>query len=213
MAKRKSLFDISREYHDTLDELETYLSDNPDAAGELPDTLIERLSINKDELDEKLDAYFYTIKELETEIDILKSESARLALKAKSKLTTIENLKKLVTHAVITYGEDTKTGGKKYAHSKFTISVIYNSPVVVEDEDRVPADLKSFDFNSKGLNSSTIKELKEYLQGNPGLYDRLSQNISITGKIDKKLLKTALKDGEEIQGAKIDETANYLRFT
>jgi hypothetical protein len=55
--------------------------------------------------------------------------------------------------------------------------------------------------------------LKAHVEANPGLYELVKESLSITGKVSKTVLKAAFKDGEEIEGAHIDETANYLKFT
>ena len=58
----KSIFDISNEYLKTISELENWMIEND--TDEVPAHLDEALSINKDEMNDKLRNYYFYIEQL-----------------------------------------------------------------------------------------------------------------------------------------------------
>lgn len=150
----KSLFGINTEFQRTLIELEQYCMDN--GTDVVPDEFLERLEVNKDELQEKAEGYFYKMQELKSEIDLLKNESKRLAAKAKTKEKLIDNLKQILGASIMLFGEETKTGFK-YKHPKFSASAKKEQKIIIEDIEKLPAEYVK-EVTTKKADGAAVKK-------------------------------------------------------
>ena len=96
-----NLFDIQAEYFDIISELE-------ELEGEITPELEERLKINAKELEFKLKAYYYYVKQNEGNIKTLNDEIERL----QNKKVSIENingrLKEKMKEALLLFGNNGK---------------------------------------------------------------------------------------------------------
>lgn len=99
--------------------------------GELDqETLNDALSVSKEELGIKLDAYTKVIKEIEAENEAIKKEIERLTAKKKVNENHIDNMKEAMKRAILT-AEPEK---KKVKTELFSYGVQNNAPSVVLDE-------------------------------------------------------------------------------
>ena len=99
--------------------------------GELDqETLRDALTVSKEELGIKLDAYTKVIKEIEAENDAIKKEIERLTAKKKSNENHIDSMKDAMKFAVLTAEPETK----KVKTTLFSYGVQNNPPKVVMDE-------------------------------------------------------------------------------
>lgn len=108
--------------------------------GELdPIALRDALSVSKEELAIKLEAYAKVIKEIEAENDAIKREKDRLDAKLKANENHIKAMKEAMKFGVITAEPETK----KIKTALFTFGVQKNAPSVVMDEqyiENIPAE-------------------------------------------------------------------------
>ena len=178
---RKNLFEIGGELERTLEELEKYCIENQ--TDELPDELIDRLNINQDELDGKLNAYYHVVAQIEAEKNALKEYKQSILDKVKAKEKALDNnierLKGLMVIAVDKFGEERKNGNKFYKLSTCSINLTKSKKVVIIDEDVIPSEYKK---------STT------------------------TYSISKTEIGKALKGGEEVKGAELKESEFKISF-
>lgn len=108
--------------------------------GELdPEALKDALTVSKEELAIKLEAYAKVIKEIEAENDAIKKEIERLTAKKKANENHIASMKEAMKFGVITAEPETK----KIKTDLFTFGVQNNAPSVVMDEqyiENIPAE-------------------------------------------------------------------------
>ena len=149
---KKNLFDIQAEYLMIMEDLEEYLLDNPDAEGEIPDHINERLFVNRNEAAEKLEAYYYVIKQLEGEYAVLYEERKRLEKKMQAKVAMSDRLREYAAQAVRQYGTVAK-GSKSLSvvTDKVKLSYIATPKVEVVDEAAVPSTYKKYGLLIGGL--------------------------------------------------------------
>jgi len=178
-----NLFDIQLEYLRIMEEIE-------DAGGELTDETLDRLNINRDELEEKLDNYRLAIVMKQSEIDALKTEAKRLLNKATAKENLIDRLKERMKDAVKLYGEPTKTGTIAVSTKFGKFTFIKSTVLRYLDEDT--------DFiHDPVLKDFTTAELK--LTINSSVYDDLMATlapygkVTVVPKVDNKTITDALK--------------------
>ena len=197
-----SIFDINAEYLDIIRELE-------DNGGELTEEIIERLHVNKNELETKLDNYRLFIAELDAQANALTEEAKRLVTRAKVKQAVIERLNGLIKLAVYTYGEVTKTGSKTYESKAAKYTFVYTKPVIV-NEARITLDNASLKPFIRGnfsfhVPADQINEVLDFLTK-----AEIAVDTSLT--VNKKELATALKANKVIDGARLDEEEGYVRI-
>jgi hypothetical protein len=171
-----NLFDIQAEYFDIISELE-------ELEGEITPELEERLKINAKELEFKLKAYYYYVKQNEGNIKTLNDEIERL----QNKKVSIENingrLKEKMKEALLLFGNNGKSGNKQLKYDTINIYNVYHKPLILEVEDEV--------FMDSDKN-------KEFIR------------TKVINTIDKKAVKEAILKGREIEDCFIDFNANYI---
>lgn len=100
-----NIYDISRELEDIFLELD-------ENGGELTPELEERLKINQQNLNDKLDNYRKAYTSLSLEADSCRKEEQRIAALRKAKQNNADRLKRVMLDAVISYGDSGKSGNK-----------------------------------------------------------------------------------------------------
>lgn len=193
---RKHIFNIIDDYRritDQLDELE----------GELTPELEELLKINEEEVEQKCEAYISIINEEKGDINTIDDEIARLTNLKNSKLNKIENLKKYLQLALITYGEDGKTGNKKMTIGTHKIWNVYTKPVLISDESKVPDEYKKWIVTAK-FSKERYEAFCDFVAG--------EEDFTFEEHINKKELKDAILAKQLIEGVTLDTTSNYIRI-
>ena len=166
---KKSLFEISNEYTQAIEELENYcLENNTD---ELPEGINERLVINQDELNDKLKNYWFVITELNGNLDAIKAHQKVMAAKKKAIENNINRLKSYVGDALELYGEENKTGNKFYKHDLFKVTASRSNKLLINDIDSIPEQYKEI------VITETVKV------DNKQLKIDLNNNLTIEGAI------------------------------
>lgn len=189
-----NIFDLSLEYISILDELE-------ENGGELTDDIQDRLNINKDELDTKLENYRRLILSIQGEIGVLEEERERLAKKVITKEKIIDRLKENMATAINVYGEinpKAKTNNKFISTPFAKFTFVHTNPVIIDpsleitptNESLLPYLNASFLITAKGKDILLIKEkLKK---------GELLDNVKDTYSIMKKEIKSALEELEPL---------------
>lgn len=198
----KSLFDIEAEYINTINELEEYFAENPEADGEIPEEFLERLEINKDEMGEKLGNYRKAIDIYKYEIEFLDNEIERKQRVKSRKQAQIERLSLLMKQATLRYGNVTGKDGtsRNFKTDDVSVSVRYTRPVEIDDLDAIPNELCNGELKIKS-SYYTVNELNYVL-------DELKLKHAFTVDISKNPVKASIKEaieaGNEVPGAYID---------
>jgi len=200
-----NLFQISAEYIHIMDELEGN-------DGELTDEILDRLNINKNELDEKLDNYRLVILDYEAQQAALKSEVERLSNRIRVKANVIQSLKDRMNIAVALYGEPNKSGSKVYESKTARYTYVYSKPVVVTDETKIRFDNEEVSPYLRGAFS--FKAPADKVKGIIAiLNDKFKLSVEAKPELSKTTIKPILAAGTEIDGIKIDDKAGSLRIT
>lgn len=195
-----NLFNIQEKYLMLMSQIE-------ELEGELTPEVEEQLNINREELEEKLKAYYYIIKTKEGEIQLAKDEIDRLRQVMESKSNLIQKLKSKVNDALKLFGEQGKSGNFKLKLENLSIYNVYNKPVIVEDSF---SDSRYYNYSiDHKLNKDQVNKLKDAFLEATGLDIVAASSVTV----DKKKLKSDLEVTEdEIKGARIDYSASYVVF-
>ena len=136
----KSIFNISEEYLKVLHQLE-------ELEGEFTPELEEALQISSEELERKVKAYCYYIKELDAEQTLIDDEIARLNQVKQTKENTIAKLKKILLDTVNIFGETDKSGNKTLNYDTLKLYTTnrtrYNIDENFDDEEYVKYSIKN----------------------------------------------------------------------
>lgn len=136
-----NLYDIGAELERTLQELERFCNAND--TDELPDELVDRLTINQDELTDKLGAYYHTIEKLKGDVTALDAYRKSITDKVDSRIKNINNtisrLSSLMVGAVEQFGEERKNGNKFYKLPFASINITKSNKVKIVDQELVPS--------------------------------------------------------------------------
>lgn len=205
--QKKNLFEIQEEYLLILDDLEEWMLNNPDSEGVIPEEFEERLNINRDEAASKIEGYYYVVKQLENEVELLAEEIARLKDRIDAKTKLAGNLKVRVAQAVKTFGI-VETGKKSPALKTLKVKAVFISSPKVEitDAASVPSFYKRHDLVLKNMPEDLSEDIKELL-AQQGL------TPDDTLKISKEHILADVKAGiDTIPGIHYDSENGYVRF-
>lgn len=100
-----NIFDIEQALLDIYSELE-------ENGGELTEELENQLEITQADFNSKVQSYTNLIKSIESDIDLITKEEARLKDLKERKKKSIERLSKIIINAIDLFGDCTKSGGK-----------------------------------------------------------------------------------------------------
>lgn len=157
-----SLYQIEQSFLQLADRL-------IEAGGELTPELEEELNINKDNLTTKGTNYGFIVKEMESEISVIKSEIDRLTALKKSREKAVDKLANTLSVAMQVFGVEK-----------------IESPV-----------MKISFRNSETVEIDNIAQLdKDFIK------------VTVTETPDKVAIKTAIKEGREVNGARIETHKN-----
>ena len=133
-----NVFQIREDYLSIINEIEA-------SGGEITEDLEEKLAINKEELDTKLEAYVHVIKQKQADINLIKDEVKRLYATSKVSNAVIDKLKSVIVDTLRVYELYGKTGNLAYRLPKYNIYTTERESVdVKEDKDITSEDLALF---------------------------------------------------------------------
>ena len=204
-----NIFQLNQELLSIFEELE-------ENGGELTSEIEEQLKINQTDVNNKVESYTQVIAQLNSDIELIKSEKKRLDDLKLSKEKTIESIKKLILYALDYFGETTKSGTKVIDFGTGKVSTRKSVSLEVSEEYDKLADIFKRQLNWAGYvneidSIDSFKTLfREAIENNTiekdgGVYndsiaateedllkaiarDRTNM-IEVTPKIDKTLLK------------------------
>lgn len=209
IARKKSIFDLEDEYI-------SIMSDLIDLDGELTDDIIERLNINREELDEKLSKYRYIIKIYEKNISIEDEYIAEHTAKKKRIENAIDRLKLALKTAIDVFGETPvdKKGvvkSKQIEYREGKLMFIKTNSVVITAENLIPSEYIKDIIEIK---DSDIKDLVFSIKTAKDEDDAIAfvRNHIKSRTVSKSELAPVLKQGVSITGAKLDTENGYIRF-
>lgn len=209
IARKKSIFDLEDEYM-------SIMSDLIDLDGELTDDIIERLNINREELDEKLSKYRYMIKIYEKNISIEDEYIAEHTAKKKRIENAIDRLKLALKTAIDVFGETPvdKKGAvksKQIEYSEGKLMFIKTNSVVITAENLIPSE---YIKDTIEIKDSDIKNLVFSIKMAKDEDDAIAfvRNHIKSRTVSKSELAPVLKQGVSVTGAKLDTESGYIRF-
>ena len=173
----KSLFDINTDIITTFDLIDAYCQENN--TDEIPEHLADQLSISESDMSEKIENYFFVIKELKGQVETIKEHVKQMTQKRRAMENRIESLKSYGGHSCQMFGQENKTGNKFFKSDLFKVTASRSSRLVITDSESVPEEFK-----------------KEVL----------------SVKIDNAGIKKAIQNGQNVDGAMIDNSKINVTF-
>lgn len=206
----KSLMGIQEEYIKTIEELEDYLIENETDV--IPEEFIERLNINSNEVEEKVDNYRLAINSILSERIAIEIEVKRLEAIKKKKEKTIEYLKQRVFDAVELFGsKNGEKGGLKLKTTKSSVTLIRRPSVVIDDVNMINDDFLTIEFNKTTV--TTYVDIAHSIL-DAGYDDAANYLLSlIKERVPDKTALTAVLKTTTLEGCHIDEKTGYIKFS
>lgn len=182
-----SLYEIIKEFGDIIEEVELN-------EGDLSPELEERLTINREDLKEKISKYRSVIDTFEQEEGRLKLMAQGLTHKANNYKRGVERLKGFVNLALKTLGQkkETNSGYSYFVELEDGKATAINYPKLeIENMDNVPEEYKTYSITIK-----TTKEGLDIIKNNlETMKEFVGENITIPEpSIKTNELKGVLKD-------------------
>ena len=116
------------------DDLRLLYAEIEENDGELTPELEEKLNITEAEFKTKIEAYINIIKELSSEMSLIKEEQARLKTLYERKEKTINKLREITIDAVNKFGDVKKSGVKYFNYGTGEISIRKTQAVKTNDD-------------------------------------------------------------------------------
>ena len=173
----KSLFSINEDILTTFDLIEQFCQENN--TDEIPEHLAEQLSISESEMSEKIENYWFVLKELNGQVDTIKEHVKQMNAKRKAIENRIESLKSYVGHSVQMFGQENKSGNKFFKSDLFKVTASRSNRLVITDSESVPDEFKRQVYSEK---------------------------------IDNAGIKKAIQNGQNVDGAMIDDSKINVTF-
>lgn len=210
---KKTLEEILAEYSDLeklLIEIESDELEGVDIA-QAREELNEKLNINRNELEFKLDAYYYVSEKLKAEAEFDKQQEERFSKRKKAKLNSAERLKERINLAVTLYGTVDLKSKAKIPSLKFQteqvkyLGVAYpiiDPTTVPENLEELPGQYLDYTVIIPKLRQNDakllIKALETYNEKVGSKEGILAPIPIIKPGLNTDAVKSALKEGEEI---------------
>ena len=155
---KKSIFEISEDYLNTIQELENWMIEND--TDEVPQHLDDALAINKDQLDTKLKNYYFYIKDIEGQIQTIKDHVAQMNNKKKALEKQVQRLKSYVHTGLSLYGETNASGNHTYKTDLFKVTASNTKRLKIVDETKIPEHYKREVYSIKIDNAQIKKDIQ-----------------------------------------------------
>lgn len=162
---KKSIYNIREDYMRLMDEIEAN-------EGELTEDTESRLTITRDELEEKCVSYGYVMRQFDFEISQINEEISRLSKIATQKAKIKENLKIRISDAMLGFNI------LKVQKNNLTISFRKSSVLIIDQGAHIPVEY----IATKEVETIDKKALKEAIQGGQeflGIFIQENQNLQI----------------------------------
>ena len=183
-------------YYDLVKDYEEIMELISENEGEITDEIAERLTINKSELNSKIDSSVRFMGFLDSKNQYISDEIAKLKRYIEKNERTKDVVKYYMIQAIKKYGILNKSGNSFVDTTLNKVTVTKSKQVVIIDADSIPDDFVTFVVKSK-LTVAQFQKLKEVL----------GDEIEGVANVSLKEVGDALKNNEEISFAefKINE--------
>ena len=151
----KSLFSINEDIIALFEQIDIHCQEND--TDEIPEHLAEQLQINESDMSDKIEKYWFVLKELNGQVETIKEHVKEMTQKRKAIENRIDSLKSYVGHSVQMFGTENKTGNKFFKSDLFKVTASRSSRLVITDADSVPEDFKRELYTVK-IDNSAIKK-------------------------------------------------------
>ena len=165
----KTIFQISNEYLQAIEELDNFCMENE--TDEVPQYIDEKLTINKEEMHQKMENYFFYIEQLNGEVQTLKNHIKKMSDKRKAIENKIARLKNYVGNGLELYGDKNKSGNHFFKHDLFKVTVSRSKRLKIFDEQLLPDQYKSEVMTTKIDNAQLKSDILD------GTYDGAGAKI------------------------------------
>jgi len=145
-----------------------------EAGGEATQEVMEELAISRENFAHKAEGYTRLILKWESEIDAAAAEIKRIQAIKKTKENSVARLKEMLLHALQVFGQEDKTGMKRYETALFKLSTRRSQAVEIVDETEVP---DAFWVVKKEVSKSAISAALKEGGEVPGAF--LKENYSV----------------------------------
>jgi hypothetical protein len=186
---KTTLWEIERQYREVVAELE-------ENGGEITPEIDEILAINRDDFEDKVEAYFVIISEYNSYIERRKLEIERLKTLIKKDEEKVEYLEERLKNALFLYGgSKITTKGKQNYFSDFKNLDIKLTSSASESVRTVEG------FNNKDYCEYKIVDKLTFQE-----LEKVKSIVSINEEAipDKRKIKDALDNGKDIDGAELE---------
>lgn len=183
-------FDLVKDYKEIME----LISENE---GEITDEIAERLTINKSELNSKIDSSVRFMGLLDSKNQYISDEIAKLQRYIQKNEKTKDIVKYYMIQAIKKYGILNKTGNSFVDTTLNKVTVTKSKQVVIIDVDKVPTDYTTFKVKTK-LTSEQFLKLKEIL----------GDDVEFEPVVSLKSISDVLKSGEELPYAELKTNEN-----
>jgi hypothetical protein len=145
-----------------------------EAGGEATQEVLEELAISRENFAHKAEGYTRLILKWESEIDAAAAEIKRIQAIKKTKENSVARLKETLLHALQVFGQEDKTGMKRYETALFKLSTRRSQAVEIVDETELP---DAFWVVKKEVSKSAISAALKDGEEVPGAF--LKENYSV----------------------------------
>jgi hypothetical protein len=148
-----------------------------EAGGEATQEVMEELAISRENFQHKAEGYTRLILKWESEIDAASAEIKRIQAIKKTKENSLVRLKEMLLHALQIFGQEDKTGMRRYETALFKLSTRRSQAVEIVDEEQVP---DAFWVVKKEVSKAAISNALKEGEEVPGAF--LKENYSLQVK-------------------------------
>ena len=145
-----------------------------EAGGEATQEVMEELAISRENFAHKAEGYTRLILKWESEIDAAAAEIKRIQAIKKTKENSVARLKEMLLHALQVFGQEDKTGMKRYETALFKLSTRRSQAVEIVDETELP---ESIFVVKKEASKTAIGNALKAGEEVPGAF--LKENVSL----------------------------------
>lgn len=130
-----TIFEINKNLQQLFFEIE-------ENEGEMTPELLQKLEASEEDLKEKLEAYYYKIKEIKGKIQIIDEHINSMKQRQDKFKKLVERLEGIASNAVVLYGDKTKAGNSYIETDLFKVATRTSEKLVVLDENFIPDNYK-----------------------------------------------------------------------
>jgi hypothetical protein len=187
-----TLYEIQQEYLDLAYQIEQEIAEEGELSKETEDALV----INQTQLTEKVDGYRSILATWDSNVLMGEKELEKVQAYINRKKAAIERLKRNLLQALLTYGDEDAKGVRSLEIGTTKLSTRRSKFVEIADEGQI--DDEYIDVTVK-MNKAKWDEMTASMSSID------LPPMSVAEKVSKVDIKRALGNGEDVDGAYMDE--------